>query len=165
MNNTNRAEFSENGLNIVRYEKDDDLIDSARITREPRFRIYIPDSVSVVLGRGSRADNELNIDMCLMDAIPVSRRAGGGCAVVMDPGNIVAAAALPAAGIGGNSGYFDRLSQWLMRGLGECGIPKVVKRGSSDLAIGERKKPAPALSGRKAYFSTGLPSWWSPGLI
>lgn len=69
----------------------------------------------------------------------VLRRHGGGCTVVLDPGNVIVSAVLPVTGFGGNPGHFARLTSWLIGGLERAGVSGVRQRGISDLALGERK--------------------------
>lgn len=126
-------------LAIEPYQLDDDLMDEARRSRAPRLRVYQPSEVMVVLGRGSRAAVELRVEACLRDAVPVKRRRGGGCAVVLDPGCVVVAVSLPVAGIGENRRYLDRLTAWVAQGLRRCGFEGVRTDGVSDLVLGDRK--------------------------
>lgn len=127
------------GLSIGTYDLDDPLIEATAADGQPRHRVYRPQGVQVVLGRGSRPENELNIKACLEDRVDVLRRHGGGCSVVLDPGNLVVSAALPAEDFGRNPEHFERLTCWLSDGLEQVGISGVRQRGISDLALGERK--------------------------
>jgi len=127
------------GLSIGVYDLDDSLIEATRADRRPRHRIYQPDGVQVVLGRGSRPEKELKVETCREDRVTVLRRHGGGCSVVLDPGNVIVSAVLPVAGFAGNPGHFARLTSWLISGLERIGVSGVRQRGISDLALGERK--------------------------
>jgi len=121
------------------YEYDDDLIEAACSARERRWQVYRLDDIVVVLGRGSNPHRELQLDACVEDGIPLLRRQGGGCAVVVDPGNVIVSAVLPMNGIGNHREYFGRLSDWLICGLREVGIPNIRRAGISDLAIQNKK--------------------------
>jgi lipoate-protein ligase A len=127
------------GLSIGVYDLDDPLIEATMADRRPRHRLYRPEGVQVVLGRGSRPETELNIAACLEDRVTVLRRHGGGCAVVLDPGNVIVSVVLPSTGFAGNLGHFARLTGWLIAGLEQAGVSGVQQRGISDLALGERK--------------------------
>ena len=83
--------------------------------------------------------------------MPILRRRGGGCAVLLDPGNVVVSAALAARGIGDNLRHFARLSRWLIDGLDRLGIHGLRQAGISDLAVGQRK-----VGGACIYRSRGL---------
>lgn len=127
------------GLSIGAYDLDDPLIESTASDRRPRHRLYRPDGIQVVLGRGSRPEKELNIAACREDRVAVLRRRGGGCSVVLDPGNVIVSVVLPVTGFAGNPGHFARLTRWLTGALERAGIDGVRQRGISDLALGERK--------------------------
>jgi len=127
------------GLAIGAYDLDDPLLEAVAADRRPRHRVYRGDGVKVVLGRGSRPEKELKMDACREDGVAVLRRYGGGCSVVLDPGNVIVSAVLPVEGFAGNKGHFARLTGWLTAGLERAGAPGVTQRGISDLALGERK--------------------------
>ncbi len=126
-------------MSIGTYDLDDPLIEAVRADRRPRHRLYRPEGIQVVLGRGSRPEIELNTTACRDDRVTVQRRHGGGCAVVLDPGNLIVSAVLPVTGFGGNPGHFARLTHWLTDGLQRAGVSGVRQRGISDLALGEQK--------------------------
>lgn len=136
-------------LSISPYVEDDDLIEFAAQSRETSVRIYAPSSPAIVLGRGSKPEAELHLDACLKDGIPILRRQGGGCAVVIDPGNVIVSVVLPTEGIGQNPRYFEKISDWLITGLNQLRISGVHKRGISDLALGDRK-----IAGASIYRTT-----------
>ncbi|MFN7967695.1 MAG: hypothetical protein U0V87_18630, partial [Acidobacteriota bacterium] len=142
------------GLPIGLYDNDDDLLAAA----QPRVRISRPSRIEVVLGSGSRPHLELNIQDCLADQVPLTRRAGGGCSVVLDPGNLVVSVVLPAEGLPGIRSSFNALSSWMIAGLAACGLPNVQQRGTSDLTIDDRKIGGSCIYKPRAvlYYSTTL---------
>ncbi len=121
------------------YGHDDDLIRAVLQDGRPRVRTYAADAIELVLGRGSRPEHELNLGAVLADGVPVSRRPGGGCAVLLDPGNAIVALALPSKEIGGLREHFERLTAWMIAGMRAIGIDGLRHEGSSDLALGDRK--------------------------
>ncbi|MCX6646888.1 MAG: hypothetical protein NTY09_11145 [bacterium] len=123
----------------MKYIFYDELIDQTKLDRKPRFKIYTPDNTHIVLGFGSDLDNELNIDRIGQDRIDVYRRRGGGCAVVLDPGNVIVSVVLPSSGFGKINEYFKMISAWLIEGLRESGVEEVYREGVSDLVIQNRK--------------------------
>ncbi len=149
---------TEDGLRIEPYAFDDSLIERAEAQGEALLRIYRPDGVWVVLGRGGRPARELSGENCREDGVRLFRRHGGGCAVVLDPGNVVVSVALPLAGLGETKRMFDRCTTWLIEGLDRAGVPEVRRAGISDLAIGGRKLAGSAFYRRKnlAYYSASL---------
>jgi lipoate-protein ligase A len=126
-------------LEIGRYDLDEGLLDSVRHQVRPDISVYRYPTTSVVLGNGSKPEVELHCRAVQDDGVLVLRRRGGGCAVVLDPGNLIVSVALPLPGLGGIKRSFARISEWLIRGLSEAGVAGVVQRGVSDLTIGDTK--------------------------
>ena len=126
-------------IEILPYAYDDDLIEGFRRDGRPRVRVYRPDRLMVVLGRGSDPEKELEAEACLLDKVPVLKRRGGGCAVVLDEGNVIVSAVLPVEGYGNNDRHFRRLSIWLLDGLERAGVRGLRRAGTSDLVMGDRK--------------------------
>lgn len=127
-----------------RWDCDEELIARARADDRPRARAYAwpppgATRVAVVVGRGGRPEVEVDLAATRADGVPVLRRRGGGCAVVLDPGNAIVSLALPLPGVGGITGAFARVSAWLIDALADCGVPGVTQEGTSDLALGGRK--------------------------
>jgi lipoate-protein ligase A len=133
------------------YDYDDELIAAAGYGRRAMFRVYRPPRCVVVLGRGSKPEQEVDLAICRADAVEVCRRRGGGCSVVLDPGNVVVSCAAPVEGIGDNSRYLRSLSDWLVAGLEQIGIRDLGFDGVSDLVQWKRK-----VSGSCLYRPRGL---------
>ncbi len=126
-------------LEIGRYDFDDDLIETVQRQRRSSFKVTAAPVTAVVLGKGSKPNVELNLRNISADGIPVFRREGGGCAVVLDPGNVIVSLALPLSGIKDNQRWFARISEWLIGGLSQTGFKGVRREGISDLVMGDRK--------------------------
>ncbi len=124
---------------ILPYDLDDDLLAATARDGEPRVRVHLPPRVMVVLGRGSKVDLELEMSTCQADGVPVLRRRGGGCAVVLDPGNVVVSLSMAVEGIGRNKEHFNQISAWLISALETLGLNSVKQRGISDLCLDELK--------------------------
>lgn len=121
------------------YEREDELVAEARATGRALCRVYRPDGVAVVIGRGGDAARELHEAAITADGVPVFRRPGGGGAVVLDPGNVIVALVLPLPGLGGIPAAFKLASDVVISALAACGVAGVTQRGISDLALGDRK--------------------------
>ena len=121
------------------WDRDDELIARTREDGTPRVHVYPYDEVAVVIGRGGKQESELRTDNIAADGVPLYRRPGGGCAVVLDPGNVIVSLALPLPGIGHIKSTFNLVTDWMIAGLATVGVPDVVQRGVSDLVIAERK--------------------------
>ena len=55
----------------IDYDFDDDLLEQVAQDGMPRVRVYRPEGLQVVLGRGSKPDVELQLDACLEDGVAV----------------------------------------------------------------------------------------------
>ena len=126
-------------MEILKYTFDNPLIEKTIRDRSPGLSIYTPDESFIVLGFGSKSEIELNVDEVETDGIDVYRRRGGGCAVVLDPGNVIVSVTLPSSGFGRINEYFEGISKWLIDGLRMSGVDRVYREGNSDLVIENRK--------------------------
>lgn len=145
------AETHPSGLRIEPWLDDEPLIEAVRADGQARWTLRPYTTTAIVLGRGSKPEVELFLDAVLADGVPVFRRRGGGCAVLLDPGNLIVSVALPMPGIGGSKAAFARLSAWLIEALAAAGAPGVEQRGVSDLVLGDRK-----VGGSAIYREQGL---------
>jgi lipoate-protein ligase A len=145
-------------LHIPPYDCDNDLIQAVCEERKPRWRVYGFCETVVILGAGSDPNIELHLDACIEDRIPVLRRQGGGCAVVVDSGNVIVCVVLPTKGLANHRQHFNRMSEWLLDGLRRIGYPDVHQEGISDLAIGDRKVAGSCIYSTKdfLYYSATL---------
>jgi lipoate-protein ligase A len=100
-------------LPIAPWEADEPLVTATRADGIGRVLVSRPADIAVVLGRSGRPDAELHLERCLADGVALRRRRGGGCAVVLDPGNVVVAATARAPGLH-IADHFAHLSSWLV---------------------------------------------------
>lgn len=121
------------------YDLDDDLMKLTRGDQQPRVRVYPWQGVAVVIGRGGKQHLELHREAIAADGVPLYKRPGGGCAVVLDPGNVVVSIVLPLPGLSGITTAFGAISAWLGSALDAMGLGPVTQRGVSDLVVGEHK--------------------------
>ncbi len=137
---------------------DDELIDTASQDGQTRVRVYRMTSSAVVLGAGSRPDIELNLEACRADGIPIYRRRGGGCAVVLDPGNVIVSVVATGLPFGRHLHCFDTLTAWLIEGLDRIGIRGIRQEGICDFCLGDRKVGGACLHRSRdlLYYSTSL---------
>ncbi len=149
---------SNEDLNIHEYNFDSDLIESVSASRVPGWNVYQHIETAVILGRGSKPEKEINYSACQEDETPVYQRLGGGCAVVLDSGNIIVSVVLPTTGFVNNQQYFNKLSQWLIRKLEDIGVNGVYQDGTSDLVYQGRKIGGSSIQRTKdyLYYSTTL---------
>ena len=126
-------------LVVGAYDLDDGLVAAAAAAGRPLVRVAPAPRTMVVLGAGGKPEVELRAEACLADGVPVLRRGGGGCAVVLDPGNVIVSVVYRAPGFGGSPAHFARISAWLIAGLARCGVRGASVAAGSDLVVGERK--------------------------
>jgi lipoate-protein ligase A len=105
------------------------------------LRLWEPARPMVVLGRSSKIEDEVDLDACRQLEIPVLRRVSGGAAVLAGPGCLMYALVLdcrlrPALRWAGEAHRF--VLGAMAAALGPL-VPGVACRGTSDLAIGQRK--------------------------
>ena len=143
---------------------DEELLAAARQHRRPQIAVYPHPDVCAVIGSGGDPWIETRPDRLAADGIPLRRRRGGGCAVVVDPGNLICSLALPAPGIGGITRAFGVISALMADALAAVGLPGVVQAGVSDLAVGGRKLGGSCIWRTRGllYYSTTVlvdPDW------
>lgn len=127
-------------LPTVPYDLDDDLLDAVRADGRGRVRVRPwTRGPAVVMGRGGKQALEVDRAAVTAAGVPLYRRPGGGCAVVLDAGNLTAAVVLAQPGVGGITRAFDAISAWFIAGLAACGRPGVVQEGTSDLVLDGHK--------------------------
>lgn len=145
-------------LSITEYTLDQDLFQATKLDQQPRLRVSQPGRIQVVLGLGSKIEQELHVEPIVEDEIRVSRRRGGGCAVLLTPGCTLVSLCLHAPGFGENRRHFDRISTWLIQGLDALGYPGVYQDGISDLCQADRKVAGACLhrSRDTLYYSVSL---------
>ncbi len=140
------------------YDRDEDLIQAAKEGRGAQLAISRVPAVMVVLGRSSKPELELHHERCVADAVPILRRRGGGCAVVLDPGNLVVSLALPVPGFGQIDKLWRGLTAWLISGMEQAGRPGLYQDGICDLVLEDRKVGGAAMYRARdlVYYSTTL---------
>jgi len=107
--------------------------------------IWQPPRTLVVIGKGSDLSLEVKIEHVLHDNIAVSRRATGGCAVVLSPRMTVASFVLRREDQLPSREYFRRFNQIIIHALERQGITGLSHRGISDIALGDRKLAGTAI--------------------
>jgi len=105
------------------------------------LRLWEPAAPLVVLGRSSRAAEEVDLAACAAAGVPVLRRASGGAAIVAGPGCLLYAVVLPYAGRQ-HLRMLDELHRHVLgvvaRAVASLGLP-AEHVGTSDLALDGRK--------------------------
>jgi lipoate---protein ligase len=121
------------------WDLDHDLIASAQAENAPQSAVYPHPGLACIIGHGGDPWVETRPDLLRIDGVPLLRRRGGGCAVVLDPGNLVCSVAWPWPGIADITRAFAELGKALAGCLAQIGLPGVIQSGVSDLALDDRK--------------------------
>jgi lipoate-protein ligase A len=107
----------------------------------PLVRFWEARDYTVVLGASRRLREDVRVDACRADGVPVLRRSSGGGTVVVGPGALNVTVILPAAGAPGLRAV-DLAQRTVLERIAEsirgAGLPVVVL-GQGDLALGDRK--------------------------
>ncbi len=143
---------------LPHYDNDEALLQAVRDGAGPQLAVRRVERVMVVLGRSSRVERELHLEPCQADGVPVLRRRGGGCAVVLDPGTLVVSLAMPVPGFGQVDRLWRGLCSWMIAGLEDAGLPEIYQDGISDLVLEDRKVGGAAMYRARGlvYYSTTL---------
>jgi lipoate-protein ligase A len=122
---------------------DEALLQQAEATKPPIecLRLWEPSKPMVVVGRSSQVAKEVHVPACRERDIPILRRGSGGAAIVAGPGCLMYAVVLslrsrPALRAIDAAHCF--VLGTLADGLGAL-VPGIAIRGTSDLALGDRK--------------------------
>ncbi len=105
----------------------------------PVYRIYEPQTVSIVMGAGGNAEGDVFVSRAERDGVPILRRRGGGGTVVLSPGQVVLALVSEVASQFQNLHYFRLINNWFSLALSLLEIRGLEDKGISDLAFGGRK--------------------------
>ncbi len=124
---------------VLDYNIDDHLLRDVSSDGKARIDFQIPDKTSIVLGRGSSVDDELYTNSIILDEVPVYRRKGGGCSVVLDPGNLVISLVLPSQVQFRIKERFSIITKWMVDGFAKAGIDGIYTDGISDIVYNNRK--------------------------
>jgi lipoate---protein ligase len=122
---------------------DEALLDEAETCLAPieTLRLWEPNQPAVVIGRSSRAENEVRLDACRELGVPVLRRPSGGAAIVTGPGCLMYALVLSYE-LRPSLRVLSNAHGWVLgvlaRALGSH-VPGVHCQGTSDLAVGDLK--------------------------
>ena len=128
---------------------DDLVMDRMVQGSEYACEIYEGHRVEVVLGRSSKIEEDVMVETCADDGIPLSRRRGGGGTVILSPGILILS-------IGGRSTlqyhlreHMNAVNRIIVDTLEQLGVDSPVIRGISDITLGMKKILGSSLYRRK----------------
>jgi lipoate---protein ligase len=105
----------------------------------PGITVLAAREVVVVLPRSRDPEREVYLDRCAADGVPLVVRPSGGGAVLLAPGIVVASLLIPMLGEHGPDPWFERCCGRVTAALTCLGTPGAVRRGISDICLGDRK--------------------------
>lgn len=143
---------------VTPFLQDDVLIHRFNKEKKSLMSISAFTHQAIVIGRSSNINKEVNVPNVISDGIPVYRRKGGGCAVFLDPGNLIVSVVFPAPGFLNIKPLFERATHWLIHGLEKSGIIGIYRDGISDIVYKNRKVGGTCFYRAKglAYFSASI---------
>ena len=110
-----------------------------------RMLVWQPPEQMVVIGKGSKLDEETNAEACAADGVAVVRRGTGGCAVVISPDMLVISFALYTEQQKQSKEYFRLFNQLIIAALEKQAVHDLSHQGISDITLGDKKIAGTAL--------------------
>jgi lipoate-protein ligase A len=135
---------------------DEALLDAAEAAELPGdvLRLWESSQPVVIVGRSSRVAEEVDLDACRQENVPVLRRASGGAAIVAGPGCLMYAAVLRYSGRE-HLRLLDEAHRHVLSMLTsalETLVSGVQHVGTSDLAVGGCKVSGNSLRCKREHF-------------
>jgi lipoate---protein ligase len=135
---------------------DEALLEEAEAGGAPAETLRLWESLQpmVVVGRSSRVETEVRLDVCRQLAIPVLRRASGGAAIVAGPGCLMYGLIVSYV-LHPELRALERAHRWVLGKLADALgslLPGVECQGTSDLAIDGRKFSGNSARCRRNHF-------------
>ncbi|MGP0067202.1 MAG: biotin/lipoate A/B protein ligase family protein [Isosphaeraceae bacterium] len=130
------------------------LIEADEGRGPPLVRFWEPRQYAVILGASRRLRDDVQVDACRADGVPILRRSSGGGTVVIGPGALNVTVILPETAARGLSAVDEAQRHVLDRiaaSIARAGRPVHVL-GHGDLAMGDRKCGGSAQRRLKRWF-------------
>lgn len=128
---------------------DDLVMDRMVQGSEYACEIYEGHRVEVVLGRSSKIEEDVMVETCADDGIPLSRRRGGGGTVVLSPGTVILSIAGRSTLQYHLREHMNAVNRIIVDTLEQLGVDSPVIRGISDITLGMKKILGSSLYRRK----------------
>ena len=131
------------------------LIEADEGRGPPLVRFWEPSEYAVILGASRRLRDDVQVEACRDDGVPILRRSSGGGTVVIGPGALNVTVVLPVKAAPGLSAVDAAQSYVLDRmaaAIGRTANLPVTVRGHGDLVLGDRKCAGSAQRRLKQWF-------------
>jgi len=119
--------------------KNDALFLYGALETKPFVFTYLQNKIEIVHGPSCKIAQEINIDLCKQDNIPVIARRGGGGTVVLLPGMLITIVVGEKLKSDGPLDIFSKIHENMILLLSSTGIKGIEQKGISDLALNNRK--------------------------
>jgi lipoate---protein ligase len=106
---------------------------------ENAFSIWKPDKTCVVLGTSNKPEDALIAENIIRDNIAVYKRPTGGQSVVLTPKTLVISVLQKESAIKAPKILFQKINSFIIQALEQLGVKQLAYKGTSDIAIGEKK--------------------------
>ena len=104
------------------------------------YEIWEPTETIAVIGNSQNSKNELFLQRCLSDHVPVLKRRGGGGTVILTPGVLCLTMSFFSTASDSPYYFFKLINYFLIEILETCfGIMNLEFKGISDIAISNKK--------------------------
>ncbi|MCE9604544.1 MAG: lipoate--protein ligase family protein [Planctomycetia bacterium] len=117
------------------------------------LRLWEPRQTTVVIGRSSSLSSEVDVQECARQGVPILRRTSGGAAVVMGTGCLMYSVVLSYVSRP-ELRAIDVAHRFVLEGVLRAvrrHVPQAERRGTSDLALAERKFSGNSLRCRRNH--------------
>jgi len=128
---------------------DDLVMDRMLQGSEYACEIYKAHRIEVVLGRSSKIEEDVMVETCADDGIPLSRRRGGGGTVILSPGILILSIAGRSTLQYHLREHMNAVNRIIVDTLEQLGVDSPVIRGISDITLGMKKILGSSLYRRK----------------
>ncbi len=118
--------------------KNDALFLYGALRPKPFVFVYEHCSTEIVHGPSCRREEEIRLEKCQEDGVPVVERRNGGGTVVLSPGMVVTLIVGERYNASATA-CFNRIHDAMIALLSGAGIPDIVRSGISDLSMNYRK--------------------------
>jgi lipoate---protein ligase len=118
------------------------------------LRFWEPADYALVMGASCRLADDVRVDLCRADGVPILRRTSGGGTVVVGPGTLNVSVILPesaAPGLSAVDKAHRYVLEWFVQSIRRAGRP-VTLEGRGDLVLGDRKCGGSAQRRLKHWF-------------
>jgi len=125
------------GTNL--FHIDNRVLQHIRNGKNYACEVYEARQTEIVLGRSAKAEDDVHLEKCEHDNVPVHRRAGGGGTVLLCRGMIVISVAGRTTLAYHLKEHMNAVNMVVIKTLEGLGVENLEIKGISDISIGDKK--------------------------